>query len=957
MIRFRVYLIVSTLALTLLCCAEQVVAQSAPKVGKVEGVVLSQSGHRLSGATVYWKRSLTGTTVVQGATDTLGRFAFAVPITGITNTNTVYLFVNANAYTPLHAAVSVSSGGDTRHNLVVAPVAASKLATVHGKVTNARTRTGVSGADVSILNAGAVLHAVTDSTGAYSIPHVGFQSGLQIRMVTNREADTLRSSPCLTPIERSLSVSQSVVVQNFASLPANTYSPDCPTEIATPGASPLPASEISPEPPLTNDSSLFWHQADSLSILLGATNDIWNSGHINSILVPDTNTGLVVGSDTGGVWLITSNQQAISVSSTWDSVNISSLSAGPGGGGHVYASTWGSGRSDHPAVQPGVLWETDTSSVAPLLNWSHVSPQPPCGSINKVLAIPEVNRVVVACDFGIWWSNIPPSPSVKGTYSWAAATLAAGSPPLPTMNFSGLAKGPTVAGTGVASIAATTNGGNSPQQLIYHGEWVSGNLVLTPGSITGTAKQFGRSSIASCGANPAVQYAIAADGNNDNLGGVWVSTDGGSTWTPRSVPDAGNQGWYNQDVAVSPVNCNTMAIGFRNVGGLLSFNAGISFAAPKGNPAGEHSDIHAMLFDPFDPNTLWEGSDGGLLAIHGINGTPTYQSNFNRQILDLQMYHAVASTEKNELVAVSLQDNGTDDSILSPSGPGSWEQQVDSDGSYSEFVTPGSMPPGNDILIRTENCCAGANWSSALWNGTAFQPGVVIPVADAKNARDPVGISRGPVTRVHAPIFSNAANQLMFAAAGLGSQVFGLFANDDGSDLHWEFIGAVPSTENVSSLSSFNGNLVLVGTDAAHIFELDQPFLGAATQLQVKNPAGSARVTSIVEFVPTISFATLDSGYVLGWNGTTWKALGGGTLPKSQPFNAILLIDVNHLIAMTPTSIYLSRDLGTTWATANNGLPKIPQGQDLRFTIEPDGVPFIYMATYGRSLWRTVFRP
>jgi hypothetical protein len=54
--------------------------------------------------------------------------------------------------------------------------------------------------------------------------------------------------------------------------------------------------------------------------------------------------------------------------------------------------------------------------------------------------------------------------------------------------------------------------------------------------------------------------------------------------------------------------------------------------------------------------------------------------------------------------------------------------------------------------------------------------------------------------------------------------------------------------------------------------------------------------------------------------------------------------------------VFISHDVGTTWATANNGLPFLPQGADLRYVLQPNGTAYIYMATYGHSLWRTVLR-
>jgi hypothetical protein len=935
------------------------IAQSGGGNGKLTGRVTDAgSGKTLAGATVLWSRGA-GTRAVRGATDARGRYAFSIPVVGGVTQNTIALSFQANAHVSNHQSVIVHSGATSQANAALSAVPISNIGTLKGTVTNKRTGQGIAGANVSILNAGAVLQATTNLAGAYTISGVGFGSGLTIRMVTPSEADVPSPKPCLVPIQRTFDMNSAAVVQNFASRPAITYSPNCPTSVTGPGTG-LASVSTTISTGLTSDSTLNWQQADAFSIQTDANNDAWNSGHINAILKIQSTGAFVVGSDTGGVWLLTSKLQAISVSHTWDSLDITSLVFGLAGDTDVYAGTRSGG--DHDAVAPGVLWETDTSAITPLLNWSHVSPQPPCASINKVVVVPERGDVVLACDTGVWWSPIPPAPSVHGTYSWSPAIPGASTPPFPTSNFSGLAKGFTLAGTGAGAITASLYGGTT-HQLIYFGQWVNGDLVLTRASVSGQAANFGRSTLASCPSNPKAQYAMAADANDDNLGGVWHSTDNGQSWTQVTRPtNAGNMGWWNQALAVSPADCNTFVLGFRNAspanpGPLVSFDGGKSYTGlSDGGQGHQHSDLHALLFDPADANTLFVGSDGGMLSIHNLK-SPTFQSNFNRGLLDLQMFHGVGSSQVNGLVAASLQDNGTNDAQLAPFGSGIWEQLIDSDGSYSEFVTPLSLPAGQDVLIRTENCCDGANWSSTLWNGTQFESGHVIPVATAQNARDPNGIPRGPETRVHSPNFSNPAGQTMYAAAGLAHTVFGLFANDDGTDMHWETIGLISATDNVTSLSSFNGTTVFVGTDQGNIFELDAPYNAAGTQLQVNSPTGSpTQVTGVVEFVPTIAFATLESGYVLGWQGHTWDALGGGTLPTSQPFRSLVLPDLTNLIAITPASVFISHDLGTTWATSNNGLPFLPQGVDLRYVLQANGTAYIYMATYGHSLWRSVLR-
>jgi hypothetical protein len=64
----------------------------------------------------------------------------------------------------------------------------------------------------------------------------------------------------------------------------------------------------------------------------------------------------------------------------------------------------------------------------------------------------------------------------------------------------------------------------------------------------------------------------------------------------------------------------------------------------------------------------------------------------------------------------------------------------------------------------------------------------------------------------------------------------------------------------------------------------------------------------------------------------------------------------NVLFAATDDKVYTSRDkglsLGNAWMDASQGLPKRPHCGDLRYVPQPSGRKFIYLSTYGRSIWR-----
>src|ERR1700735_613623 len=225
-----------------------------------------------------------------------------------------------------------------------------------------------------------------------------------------------------------------------------------------------PSAPLAPRSTLPDDTSIHWSQADTLAIQSqnDPNSDAWNSGHVNDIIkFSDPLGGLVVAADTGGVWAITIRQQALPLSGSWGSVQMTSLALGPDGTRDVYAGTYNA-----PWSPGGVLWETDTSAGSPMLTWYQANPVPPCASVNKILV---VNRLIVlACDSGVWWSSIPPAPSAHGTYQWAQAIAGSGTNTANlTTAFSGLALGPADRNNQPTIIASTSDTTHAaPGQII-----------------------------------------------------------------------------------------------------------------------------------------------------------------------------------------------------------------------------------------------------------------------------------------------------------------------------------------------------------------------------------------------------------------------------------------------------------------------------------------------------------
>jgi hypothetical protein len=648
------------------------------------------------------------------------------------------------------------------------------------------------------------------------------------------------------------------------------------------------------------------------------------------------------------VWAITSIGQALPLSDTWSAVNVTSLAAGPDGARHVYAGTRPNG-----SIAGGVLWETDTSTGAPTLNWRTVEPPPPCGEIDSVLVIPEKRRIVLACDSGIKWAAIPPAPSATRPYTWidgTPANLQQGT------HFSALAKGPGWSDGGEGTIVAAKWGGFAPGTAIYHGGWSGGRLRLGFGTVDqGPGNLFlsmGRTSLASCAADRQLMFAVAEDGAN-NMAGVWRSNDAGVNWQQVPMPpDPGQQGSYNNVIAVSP-DCRIVALGWQ-AGTFVSYDGAQSWTLLSGGRH-LHGDVHGLAFDPADASTLFIGSDGGVASASGLgpDRTATFVSTWNRQLLDLQLYHDAASALADGFVAEGLQDNG----VVFTTLPGPWHHLTDCgcDGRWTRFIRPPGMADGASILLDQEFGAPEWPFSSIRASGSSITGNTTpIPVAPP----NPSPLTDVVTAPVRSPAFTNAAGQAMYAVGGSATDVYGLFADDNGDNLHWERLGGIGGGQRISAVSpTFNGQAIFVGSDAGNIFRFDAPYGQSPLQLGMSIPAGASgprQVSGLAAFFSGVAFATVNiggRGYFMSVKDDVWSSVGSA-LPHARPFKTIAAPDLRSIFVATDTAVYDTHDTGTTWNDASDGLPSVITANDLQVATEPGGGTFLYLASFGRSLWR-----
>jgi hypothetical protein len=199
-------------------------------------------------------------------------------------------------------------------------------------------------------------------------------------------------------------------------------------------------------------------------------------------------------------------------------------------------------------------------------------------------------------------------------------------------------------------------------------------------------------------------YAVAAKAD-DSIHAVLVSNDGGSNWTAVTIPpNAGNQGFYNNCIAVSPYRPGTVALGWRNGGTYFSPDGGITWQQPWNDVTNIHlhSDLHALYFakNSLQRDELYVGSDGGI--VYTVDLGQNFVSQFNRPLGNLQFYGAAMTVSSRfpGLVAGGTQDNGNICLIPNNDSGSAWHTLEGGDGGINRFVDElGALLRFNNTLI------------------------------------------------------------------------------------------------------------------------------------------------------------------------------------------------------------------------------------------------------------------
>lgn len=727
---------------------------------------------------------------------------------------------------------------------------------------------------------------------------------------------------------------------------------------------------VSLRPGLAIDQTIKWELANSSGVQVDDKGDVWHTGCVRDVLVIDSGE-TIVASDTGGLWQVHAAGSAKPLADL-EKPDLWCLAQGPDDAKHVYAGGDG-------------LYETDVSSPFSLMMWKEIPlldiDGQSMGTVHRIVTLPRSRRIVLTTSNGVYWSEIPKPAPKRGCLS-APLRIFKSIPPIPKLQleyifrkvpnlpegmYFGLAAGPN------ETVVVAYWGTEALRASIFFGGW-HGLLVLQEAAIRDGFQRFVMfaTTLASCRNDPSRMYAVSS-GDDGFVSTVLRSNDGGRTWDDINVkfeddpsrnfrkaaggPQGNNQVRPNNCIAAAHNDPDKVAIGWRHEGIFISTNGGSTWRLSEGAPH-MHADLRTVYFDPTDDgaNSIFVGSDGGLVLTRDMGGS--YESSFNKNlpILQFQSYprksvfwegsFSISSKEAGR-IGGGLQDNGNV-SCMAQGKVTPWRNFArDDDGLFTQFIETGH------VLYYF-------NDDSSLQDAALDPNGKRI-------SHDSVFLTTNPsqlalvqnliIDRVRTPRFSNRQGQLMYAVGVRDTAVYGFFSNADGKNGHLEVLADFGfDFSSFSAVGSLNGTSVYVGSSDGSLFELHTGTRNV-TEFGVgltAKPGG--RITRIAAMTEDIVFALYNvghNGYVLQKQQVGFGQMGNG-LPDAEPFYGMEGIQNGERVSLLVASdsrIYVTRDNGTSWENASSGLPKRPHCADLQYVKQRDGNAFLYLSTCGRSVW------
>lgn len=506
----------------------------------------------------------------------------------------------------------------------------------------------------------------------------------------------------------------------------------------------------------------------------------------------------------------------------------------------------------------------------------------------------------------------------------------------------------------------------------------------------------GRTSIALAPSDPNILYALSAsivpgpDRNGDGRGdydnglhALFRSEDGGRSWQARLRNtasdvlstyllsyadgfealrcgfggfDAYSAGWYNQAIAVNPLDPEIVWVGgmevYRSNDGGRSFGKASWWWLEDGLRGAIHADQHLLKFHPRyaqGVHRLYSGNDGGAAwteddagpvrtgpgAACGPGSAGVRWTTIESGLSSSQFYTGAVSASASVWLG-GLQDNGTQ--LQNAFSPAFQTTEIFGGDGASVAIDPRNE---NTLYVSYQD----VNIHRSLNGG---------PFVRATNGINDVTVFIMPF------VLDERAPDRLYAG---GSRLWR--SNDQGRNwmaastpLGPDFLDRISAI----GLSPVDNNRILLGNQRA-IFRSGSAGSsnGGAVYAASSPRSGWVSSLSFDPVDPNRAYATYSTfGGAHVWRsddaGASWTAIDGqdeGALPD-VPVHHLVVDPGNRqrLYIGTDLGVFVSLDAGAHWARENGGFANVIVERLAIAPNPPGGVPLLYAFTYGRGVWR-----
>jgi len=481
--------------------------------------------------------------------------------------------------------------------------------------------------------------------------------------------------------------------------------------------------------------------------------------------------------------------------------------------------------------------------------------------------------------------------------------------------------------------------------IFYSATGDSGTFVPMMNGLP-AAVDFKRLELAYAPSDTLIIYAALEEGNGgyeSGLLGMYKTIDGGQSWFEILNPDDHYNMyftfvWYSMTMCVKPddpnfVICAVGEMAYTEDGGIVWEDAEDS-----------HADYHSSLFDPFDPEKIYMGNDGGVYR-YNVNQIHYNNSDLNNGYSTVQ-YYAGSYFPEGKRAYGGTQDNGTHHCN---NGDGDFYHIFGGDGSFNavnqQYPSIAYVSYQNGIIQRTDD---------AYMTIPGFYNIVGDLDADGNGDIDDGAWFINPFE-----INLNNGDNLFFVTSSR------VWVSQDGGygwyPLTYTLGGGSPYAVGISNETN---PTVYIGGETGMFYRVENALLsfgGDEVNLSASVPAdvNNDFIASVIvhptdKSICYVAFSN-NADYSRVWrvtnadtNSPQWQSINGD-LPVGLPVNYLEVHPQQpdlFFLAATDFGLYVSNDGGAHWVKD----PTIPNVMVEQVKVR-DWDRRVFIFTHGRGLW------